>query len=265
MDYAAPGTSRLAQRSRRDLDIAGIAMDDGDVAGVWAVREGGRHDLSDSATIRRFTFRGGDSKSADQISCLIVGDWPLAKIWIGTFGQQKEEKRTSRMTDSDCGRVFALFSDYLDQELPTGTCEEWEEHMRGCPQCIQFVQGLKPTLCPMRHSEANLDEVSRRTVEWSGAVAMRDARPVSRTAARLRRSSQSAMRPDAVSSREIGSGAIPEKLPVKGLSSWNSMLPLKSSAIKVPWNSPLVAVTVASGASKLVVKLDEPNARLVAW
>jgi RNA polymerase sigma-70 factor (ECF subfamily) len=47
------------------------------------------------------------------------------------------------MNDSDCGRVFALLSEYLDQELAPTTCEELEEHLRGCPQCIQFVQSLK--------------------------------------------------------------------------------------------------------------------------
>jgi RNA polymerase sigma-70 factor (ECF subfamily) len=47
------------------------------------------------------------------------------------------------MNDSDCGRVFALLSEYLDQELAPAKCEELEEHLRGCPECIQFVQSLK--------------------------------------------------------------------------------------------------------------------------
>ena len=47
------------------------------------------------------------------------------------------------MNDSDCGRVFALLSEYLDRELAPATCQELEEHLRGCPQCIQFVQSLK--------------------------------------------------------------------------------------------------------------------------
>ena len=55
------------------------------------------------------------------------------------------------MNDSDCGRVFALLSQYLDQELAPATCEELEEHLRGCPQCIQFVQSLKRSVQLCHH------------------------------------------------------------------------------------------------------------------
>lgn len=47
------------------------------------------------------------------------------------------------MNDNDCSRVFALLSEYLDKQLASATCEELEEHLSGCPQCIQFVQSLK--------------------------------------------------------------------------------------------------------------------------
>jgi len=47
------------------------------------------------------------------------------------------------MNESDCGRVFALLSEYLDRELAPATCEELEAHLGGCPECIQFVQSLK--------------------------------------------------------------------------------------------------------------------------
>ena len=47
------------------------------------------------------------------------------------------------MNDNDCSRVFALLSEYLDRELAPATCEELEQHLRGCPECIQFVQSLK--------------------------------------------------------------------------------------------------------------------------
>ena len=47
------------------------------------------------------------------------------------------------MNESDCGRIFSLLSEYLDQELPPATCQELEEHLSGCPQCIRFVQSLK--------------------------------------------------------------------------------------------------------------------------
>ncbi len=43
----------------------------------------------------------------------------------------------------DCGRVFALLSEYLDRELPAGDCGQLEEHLQGCPECIQFVESLR--------------------------------------------------------------------------------------------------------------------------
>jgi RNA polymerase sigma-70 factor (ECF subfamily) len=55
------------------------------------------------------------------------------------------------MNDNDCCSVFALLSEYLDQELAPATCEELEEHLRGCPQCIQFVQSLKRSVQLCHH------------------------------------------------------------------------------------------------------------------
>ena len=43
------------------------------------------------------------------------------------------------MTENECARVFALLSEYLDQELPAATCDELEQHLGGCPQCIEFI------------------------------------------------------------------------------------------------------------------------------
>lgn len=43
----------------------------------------------------------------------------------------------------DCQELFALLSEYLDQELPPATCEEIRTHIAGCPPCIEFVNSLK--------------------------------------------------------------------------------------------------------------------------
>ena len=50
------------------------------------------------------------------------------------------------MSEIDCGRIFALLSEYLDRELPAATCDELEQHLRDCPQCIQFVRSLKRSM-----------------------------------------------------------------------------------------------------------------------
>ncbi len=43
----------------------------------------------------------------------------------------------------DCNRVFALLSEYLDRELPPADCERLEQHLNGCPECIEFVESLR--------------------------------------------------------------------------------------------------------------------------
>ena len=43
----------------------------------------------------------------------------------------------------DCSRVFALLSEYLDRELPPADCEELQQHLNGCPECIEFVHSLQ--------------------------------------------------------------------------------------------------------------------------
>lgn len=47
------------------------------------------------------------------------------------------------MNDRDCMQIFAMLSEYLDRELPASTCGHLEEHLRDCPECIQFVDSLK--------------------------------------------------------------------------------------------------------------------------
>ena len=46
------------------------------------------------------------------------------------------------MNDRDCIQIFAMLSQYLDRELPAA-CGDLEEHLRDCPECIQFVESLK--------------------------------------------------------------------------------------------------------------------------
>lgn len=43
----------------------------------------------------------------------------------------------------DCKELFALLSEYLDEELPPGTCEQIRAHIAGCPPCVEFVNSLR--------------------------------------------------------------------------------------------------------------------------
>jgi predicted anti-sigma-YlaC factor YlaD len=47
---------------------------------------------------------------------------------------------------TDCKEMFALLSEYLDQELAPQSCEEIERHLQHCPPCIEFVQSLRKSV-----------------------------------------------------------------------------------------------------------------------
>jgi anti-sigma factor RsiW len=46
----------------------------------------------------------------------------------------------------NCKEVFATLSEYLDLELPPDACREVEQHLEGCPPCIEFAQSLRKTI-----------------------------------------------------------------------------------------------------------------------
>jgi len=50
------------------------------------------------------------------------------------------------MTKNECERVFALLSEYLDEELPSATCADLKRHLAGCPPCIRFVESLQRSI-----------------------------------------------------------------------------------------------------------------------
>lgn len=50
------------------------------------------------------------------------------------------------MTPLECKQIFALLSEYLDQELPQPMCDEIGAHIEDCPPCVEFVQTLRKTV-----------------------------------------------------------------------------------------------------------------------
>lgn len=50
------------------------------------------------------------------------------------------------MTENECHNVFAMLSEYLDQELPPGTCEELDQHIQDCAPCVEFVESLRKSV-----------------------------------------------------------------------------------------------------------------------
>ncbi len=48
--------------------------------------------------------------------------------------------------ESECKRIFALLSEYLDAELPADSCDEIEAHLKDCPPCLEFLESLRKTV-----------------------------------------------------------------------------------------------------------------------
>lgn len=46
----------------------------------------------------------------------------------------------------NCSEIFAMLSEYLDLELPPDACRDIEEHLAGCPPCVEFVESLRKTV-----------------------------------------------------------------------------------------------------------------------
>jgi anti-sigma factor (TIGR02949 family) len=53
---------------------------------------------------------------------------------------------TGKHDKERCREIFALLSEYLDQELSAQSCAEIEAHLAGCPPCIEFLSSLKQTV-----------------------------------------------------------------------------------------------------------------------
>ena len=52
----------------------------------------------------------------------------------------------SHQHDENCKKMFALLSEYLDMELPAGTCQEMQAHIAACEPCAAFTESLRKTI-----------------------------------------------------------------------------------------------------------------------
>jgi RNA polymerase sigma-70 factor (ECF subfamily) len=46
----------------------------------------------------------------------------------------------------NCKEVFEMLSQYLDAELDGVACGEIEQHLAGCPPCIEFLNSLRRSI-----------------------------------------------------------------------------------------------------------------------
>jgi predicted anti-sigma-YlaC factor YlaD len=46
----------------------------------------------------------------------------------------------------DCKKVFDKLSEYIDQELDRDECFIFEEHIKNCKPCLEFLESLNYTI-----------------------------------------------------------------------------------------------------------------------
>ena len=56
---------------------------------------------------------------------------------------------------SDCPRIVALLSDYLDGRLPSDVRADLDRHLAGCSECTAFVGTFRSTLNLLQSLEEN--------------------------------------------------------------------------------------------------------------
>jgi anti-sigma factor RsiW len=93
-----------------------------------------------------------------------------------------EEGKTNHYRS--CREVFAELSAWLDAELPDDACREIEEHIAGCPPCVEFVESLRKTVEICRRYEPGVlpEAISSRAREQLFAAWQRTLKVRGRTA-----------------------------------------------------------------------------------
>lgn len=56
-----------------------------------------------------------------------------------------------------CRELFAQLSDYLDGKVSPSTCEQIEAHMRGCPNCVAFLNDLRVSIDRCKSLQVSCD------------------------------------------------------------------------------------------------------------
>lgn len=64
----------------------------------------------------------------------------------------KQAKRSA-----NCRELFASLSEYLDGRVKPATCEQIEAHMKGCPNCVAFLNDLRDSIDRCRSMQVSCD------------------------------------------------------------------------------------------------------------
>jgi RNA polymerase sigma-70 factor, ECF subfamily len=58
----------------------------------------------------------------------------------------KPATRSKQQPSARCKRLFALLSDYVDQQIDPSLCADVEGHLSGCPPCKAYLASLEETV-----------------------------------------------------------------------------------------------------------------------
>jgi RNA polymerase sigma-70 factor (ECF subfamily) len=56
-----------------------------------------------------------------------------------------------------CREIFANLSEFLDDRLQSGSCDEMREHIEACPQCVAFLKDLSAAIDRCRNLKVSCD------------------------------------------------------------------------------------------------------------
>jgi RNA polymerase sigma-70 factor, ECF subfamily len=56
-----------------------------------------------------------------------------------------------------CRGIFANLSEFLDDRLQSGSCEEMRQHIEACPQCVAFLKDLSAAIDRCRNLKVSCD------------------------------------------------------------------------------------------------------------
>lgn len=66
-------------------------------------------------------------------------------------GSPRKRRKPQPARPSDCKRMFAALSDYLDGELPDSSCSDVRRHLADCAPCIAFLNDLERAVSGLKN------------------------------------------------------------------------------------------------------------------
>ena len=124
------------------------SLDTAQVAQVLGLQPG-------TVRVRLHRARLGVRKAMAQLLNGMASVNPGEKVHPQSARQRLKQSPVSR--SSGCREIFANLSEYLDDRLDAGACEEMREHILACPACVAFLRELSAAIDRCRNFEPSCD------------------------------------------------------------------------------------------------------------